>query len=264
MQQKFYQVDSFTTKPYSGNPAGVVVLDSAADEAWMQNIAGEMNLSETSFLYLLNENSYNLRWFTPNSEVDLCGHATLAAAHILWEKNLVNKTEEIKFQTKSGELTCKNNDGLIQMDFPKEEAQELSPPAELLSGLGVEGLYTGKNRMDHIIEVDSEETLKNITPDNNLLKKLDMRGVIVTSKSENPEYDFISRFFAPSVGIEEDPVTGSAHCCLAPYWAKKLNKTTFKALQVSKRQGVLYLELATDRVKISGNAVTVFIGYILH
>ncbi|OGI04475.1 MAG: oxidoreductase [Candidatus Melainabacteria bacterium GWF2_37_15] len=264
MQINFYQVDSFTDKPYYGNPAGVVVLDAQADESWMRKIAEEMNLSETAFVYPISANNYNLRWFTPVAEVDLCGHATLAAAHILWEKEFVKKSEQIRFQTKSGELICCNNDGLIQMDFPKEEASEISVPEELLKGVGVEVLYTGKNRMDYIVEVESEKIVKNLTPDINMLKKAGMRGVIVTSRSDNSEFDFVSRFFAPAVGIEEDPVTGSAHCCLAPYWAKKLNKNQFKALQLSKRQGVLYLELNNDRVKISGNAVTVFEGRILY
>jgi len=263
MKTDFYQVDSFTERPYYGNPAAVVILDKAADEEWMARVAAEMNLSETAFLYSTGKNEYNLRWFTPAEEVDLCGHATLATAHILWEREFVNNSDDISFNTKSGKLICQNNNGLIAMDFPKEAPEESAVPEEVHKGLGVKLLYTGKNRMDYLVEVESEEVLKNLEPDFNLLKRLDSRGVIVTAHSDNPDFDFVSRFFAPALLIDEDPVTGSAHCCLAPYWAKKLNKTEFKAMQVSKRQGVLQVKLKGNRVIISGNAVTVFEGRIL-
>ncbi len=262
MKINYYQVDSFTKEPYFGNPAGVIILDKEADEYWMAKIAEEMNLSETSFLYYVSQNKYNLRWFTPTNEVDLCGHATLAAAHILWEK-FIEKNQNIIFETNSGELICKNDNDLIQMNFPKEEAFDTDPPKELLKSLDVNILYCGKNRFDYLVELESEDILKKINPDFNLLKKINARGIIITSKPSNNEYDFVSRFFAPNVGVNEDPVTGSAHCCLAPYWAKKLEKNKLKALQVSARRGILFLELFKDRVNISGNAITVFEGKIL-
>lgn len=264
MQLDFYQVDSFTDKPYRGNPAAVIVMDGAADEEWMQNVAMEMNLSETSFLYSIGENNYNLRWFTPGVEADLCGHATLAAAHILWEKEFVKKSDSIKFQTKSGELSCKTAKGLIEMDFPEEVPWEISPPQDLLNGIGVKPLFVGKNRMDYFVELVSETAVRELSPDFGLIKKIDTRGVIVTAKSDNPEFDFASRFFAPTCDVNEDPVTGSAHCALAPYWAKKFDKKELKAIQLSKRQGVLNLKVERHRVKISGSAVTVLEGRILY
>ncbi len=264
MAEDFYQVDAFTDKPFYGNPAAVVILDKAADEAWMRKVAEEMNLSETAFLHKVGTDEFILRWFTPLEEVDLCGHATLASAHILWEKAVVNGLADIKFNTGSGQLVCrKSSNGLIKMDFPREEAEKSEVPEAIYIGLGVKLLFTGKNRMDYLVEVESEEILRNLNPDFTALRKLDSRGVIVTARSENKDFDFVSRFFAPAVGIYEDPVTGSAHCCLAPYWAKKLGKTSFKALQVSKRRGILEIELVDDRVNIKGRAITVFKGTIL-
>jgi len=258
---KIYQVDAFTEKPFRGNPAAVCVLDRQVEDAWMQNVAKEMNLSETAFL-LSNGEGYNLRWFTPTSEVDLCGHATLASAHILWERGYLNKEQEAKFFTKSGLLSAKMSDGWIQLDFPVTLEKETEAPAELISSLGVEPIYVGKNIFDYLIEVESEDIVKNIRPDFIKLMKVPMRGVIVTAKSE--EYDFVSRFFAPGIGIFEDPVTGSAHCCLGPYWMKKLKKDTFTAYQASERGGILKVQIAGERVLISGKAVTVMEGQLLY
>ncbi len=254
---KFYHVDAFTNKIFSGNPAGVCILTSQKDDQWMQNLAAEMNLPETAFL-LKQEDGFNLRWFTPKSEVDLCGHATLASAHILREKGILRVDEKARFATKSGLLIASKIGNGIELDFPLEEDRETAAPQDLLDGLKVQPKYVGKNRMDYIIEVESEDILRNINPDFALLKKVKMRGVIVTSRSSNPTFDFVSRFFAPSVGIDEDPVTGSAHCCLGPYWQRKLNKINFLAYQASRRGGVVGVRVGHERVFLSGEAVTVF------
>jgi len=258
---KIYQVDAFTEKPFKGNPAGVCVLDKQIEDDWMQNVAKEMNLSETAFL-LANGDGYNLRWFTPSAEVDLCGHATLASAHILWEKGYLSKEQEAKFYTKSGLLTATITDGWIQLDFPATPEREADAPAELISALGVEPIYVGKNIFDYLVEVESEDVVKKLKPDFMRLAKIPMRGVVVTASSK--EYDFVSRFFAPGIGIPEDPVTGSAHCCLGPYWMKKLKKTSFIAYQASERGGVLKVKVAGERVLISGKAVTVMEGQLLY
>jgi len=252
-----YQVDAFTDKPFFGNPAGVCVLTEQVTDEWMQKVAMEMNLSETAFL-LKQDNGYNLRWFTPTIEVDLCGHATLASTHILWEQNYLPENEEARFYTKSGLLTAKKIDnGWTELNFPSEPDNETISPKGLLESLGVQAKYVGKNRLDYIVEVSSEEEVRNLKPDFNTLGKIPCTGIIVTSISASKEYDFISRVFAPSVGINEDPVTGSAHCCLAPYWKKRLNKNQFIARQVSERGGILTVRLEDDRVYIGGQAVTV-------
>jgi len=258
---KIYQVDAFTEKPFKGNPAAVCVLEKSQTKKWMQNVASEMNLAETAFLVPMNQ-GYNLRWFTPNSEVDLCGHATLASAHILWEKEYLNKNQEANFYTKSGLLTAKINESWIQLNFPATPEEKTNAPKELKEALDINPIYIGKNVFDYLIEVDSEEIVKNIKPDFTKLMKVHTRGVIVTAKST--EYDFISRFFAPEVGIFEDPVTGSAHCCLGPYWLKKLGKDNFYAYQASKRGGVLKIHVVGERVLISGKAVTVLEGELLY
>ena len=254
---RIYQVDAFTDKIFSGNPAGVCVLSAPRDDIWMQNVAKEMNLSETAFL-IETEGGFNLRWFTPKKEVDLCGHATLASAHILWETGILQSSEEARFFTKSGLLSASKKAGLIELDFPSEDNAETSAPNELLEGLKVKPKYIGKNRMDYIVEIGSEDEVRRLEPDFELLKKIDARGIIVTSVSNTPEYDFVSRFFAPAYGIAEDPVTGSAHCCLGPYWKRRLNKKEFNAFQASERGGSLKVRVEKERVFISGKAVTVF------
>lgn len=258
---KIYQVDAFTEKPFKGNPAAVCILDSYATEKWMQDVASEMNLAETAFLVPLND-GYSLRWFTPNSEVDLCGHATLASAHILWEKGYLKQDQVANFHTKSGLLSAKINEGWIELNFPATLEEIINPPIELIEALGIEPIYVGKNIFDYLIEVKSEEIVRNIKPDFTKLMKVPMRGVIVTAKSV--EYDFVSRFFAPEVGIFEDPVTGSTHCCLGPYWDKKLGKDKLIAYQASERGGVLKVQVQGERVLISGKAVTVMEGNLLY
>lgn len=254
---KIYQVDAFTDKKFKGNPAAVCILEEAIDEKLMQDIAMEMNLSETAFLYRIDE-GFNLRWFTPESEVDLCGHATLASSHILWETKILKTYEEAVFYTKSGKLSAKRDGQLITLNFPSEEDTRVDIPDELLKSLGVPILYVGRNRMDYIVEVENEKTVRLLKPDFEPMRRIDARGIIVTGRSLNPEYDFVSRFFAPNEGIIEDPVTGSAHCCLGPYWKRILKKDEFKAFQASKRGGELKVLLKDGRVYISGKAITVF------
>ncbi|NLK04460.1 MAG: PhzF family phenazine biosynthesis protein [Clostridiales bacterium] len=256
---KIYQVDAFTDIPFKGNPAGVCILESEPTNKWMQDIACEMNLAETAFLLPMND-GYSLRWFTPNSEIDLCGHATLASAHILLEKGYTSEDQEVNFYTKSGLLTAKSQDGWIQLNFPATPEKEDEAPLELIEALNIEPLYVGKNIFDYIVEVGTEEIVRNIKPDFTKLLKVDMRGVIVTARSK--KFDFVSRFFAPEIGVFEDPVTGSSHCCLGPYWRDRLGKDEFIAYQSSSRGGVLRVQVVGDRVCISGKAVTVLEGDI--
>jgi len=253
---KIYQVDSFTNEPFKGNPAGVCILDKPVDETWMQNVALEMNLSETAFLYEL-ENGFNLRWFTTTVEVDLCGHATLASAHILWEKGNLNFEEEATFFTKSGKLTAKKKGDLIELNFPSDPPAEIEVIIKITEALNIKSIYFGKGKFDYLIEVLNEDELLKIEPNFSALKELTERGVIVTAKSFSPKYDFISRFFAPAAGINEDPVTGSAHCCVGPYWGNKLNKNKLIGYQASERGGMVYVEVKDNRVVLGGNAVTI-------
>jgi PhzF family phenazine biosynthesis protein len=256
MGLKIYQVDSFTDKPFAGNPAGVCVLPEPGNEKWMQDVAREMNVAETAFL-VKQSDGYNLRWFTPAVEVDLCGHATLASAHILWETGQLPSNQQARFHTKSGLLTAVQKGKHIEMDFPATPAEPTDAPDNLIRALGVMPNYAGKNRFDYLVEVDSEKTVRQLEPDFGLIKKLGGRGVIVTSRSASAQYDFVSRFFAPSAGIDEDPVTGSAHCTLGPYWSKKLEKNEMVGHQISSRGGVVNVRVNGDRVFLGGQAVTV-------
>ncbi|MBZ5595487.1 MAG: PhzF family phenazine biosynthesis protein [Acidobacteriia bacterium] len=253
------QVDAFTSKPFAGNPAAVCVLPSARDAVWMQNVALEMNLSETAFL-VRQADGFNLRWFTPGVEVDLCGHATLASAHVLWEDGHLQPGEQARFHTRSGLLTADQRGDWIEMDFPVKAEQAAEPPPRLVEALGVAPKYVGRNKFDYIVELESEAVLRNLKPNFTWLSEIPVRGVIVTARSANGGFDFISRFFAPGSGINEDPVTGSAHCCLAPFWASRLGKTEFTAYQASPRGGVLRVRLNGDRVLLGGQAVTVLRG----
>lgn len=256
---KIFQVDAFTDTPLQGNPAAVCILTESRDDARMQQIAAEMNLSETAFLQK-QEDSYALRWFTPTVEVDLCGHATLASAHILWEMDYERQDAIIQFNTRSGVLSAAADDRWIELNFPLEPATESAAPDYLLEALGIEARYVGRNRFDYLVEVDAEETVRGMNPDFTLLQKVSCRGVIVTSRSDSGEYDFISRFFAPAAGVNEDPVTGSAHCCLGPYWQERLGKDELRAFQASKRGGFLRVRIAENRTHIAGQAVTVMTG----
>ena len=259
MGTKIFQVDAFADELFSGNPAAVCILDKEADENWMQSVAGEMNLSETAFLYSVGD-SYNLRWFTPTVEVDLCGHATLASAHILWEEGYLDPSEEAQFHTRSGLLTASKNADTIELNFPSDPEQEIPIPEDLKEALGVTPIYIGKNSLDYLVQVDDEKQVRNLRPNFDLLKTVPARGVIVTSVSNSGEYDFVSRFFAPAAGINEDPVTGSAHCCLGPFWGKRFNKSKLTGVQLSTRGGVVYMSLVDNSVILGGKAVTVFRG----
>ncbi len=262
MGQKITQVDAFTAAPFGGNPAGVCILAEPGDARWMQQVAREMNLAETAFLHR-QEDGFNLRWFTPAVEVDLCGHATLASAHVLWEEGHLRPEEQARFYTRSGLLTADRRGAWIELDFPATPARPADAPAGLAQALGVEPIYIGQSRFDYLVEVDSEETLRALKPDMTLLERVPARGIIVTSRSASPEYDMVSRFFAPQAGVPEDPVTGSAHCTLAPFWAERLDKTEMRAYQASPRGGVLRVRLNGERVAIGGQAVTVLRGELL-
>jgi PhzF family phenazine biosynthesis protein len=254
MTLSIYVVDAFTDQPFKGNPAAVCLTDHPLDDKQMQNIAAEMNLSETAFLVPFQD-GYSLRWFTPSAEVELCGHATLASAHILWEMKVLLKDQKANFYTKSGLLTATKIGEWIELNFPAEPDAESSYPPALIEALQVEPIYVGRNRFDYLIEIESETVLRNLKPNFSLLGEVQSRGVLVTCRSD--EFDFISRCFFPAVGVNEDPVTGSAHCCLAPYWSKKLQKNELYAYQASQRGGILKIHLDHDRVIMAGMAVTV-------
>jgi PhzF family phenazine biosynthesis protein len=257
-----YQVDSFTETPFHGNPAGVCILPFPRDASWMQSVALEMNLSETAFLER-REEGYGLRWFTPAVEVDLCGHATLASAHILWEVGLLDPGEEARFLSRSGQLTARGSAGEIELDFPATPSERATAPTGLCEALGVTPRYVGLSRFDYLVEVGSEEEVRAVAPDFAELRTLGVRGVIVTAVASTPGVDFVSRFFAPGAGIDEDPVTGSAHCCLAPFWGERLDKREMNALQVSARGGRLRVRLYGPRVLLIGRAVTVLRGELV-
>jgi PhzF family phenazine biosynthesis protein len=256
MAQKIYQVDSFTDHRFAGNPAGVCILSAAAEQEWMLSVAREMNLSETAFL-VRQADGFDLRWFTPAAEVRLCGHATLASAHILWQSGVLKSDEQARFHTLSGLLTAEQRGDWIEMDFPARPPRPVEAPAGLMDALGVTARFIGRDADDYLVEVESEAAVRSLKPDISALAKLEVRGTIVTARSVQPDFDFVSRFFAPAVGVPEDPVTGSAHCCLTSYWAEKLGKTEMTAYQASARGGTVRVRLAGDRVKLSGQAVTV-------
>jgi predicted PhzF superfamily epimerase YddE/YHI9 len=261
MAHKIYQVDSFTDRPFAGNPAGVCIMDEAASAKWMQSMAAEMNVSETAFLCAADD-GYNLRWFTPEVEVELCGHATLASAHILWEEGGVSRVREIRFHTLSGLLKAAWIDGWIKLDFPSEPPRATAVPDGLIAAMGVKAVYVGKNESRYLIEIEAEEAVRELCPDMGGLNEAGVQRVIVTARAESGKYDFVSRYFAPGIGIDEDPVTGSAHCCLGPYWMDRLGKSELMGYQASRRGGELRVQVAGDRVYIFGQAVTVLKGVL--
>ena len=263
MSVTMIQVDAFTSERFGGNPAAVCVLPQAADATWMGRVAREMNLSETAFLVRRDSGDYDLRWFTPAVEVDLCGHATLASAHTLWAEGHLPRSEPAVFHTRSGRLSAVTRGAWIEMDFPAERDEPASAPEGLADALGVEPVYVGRNRFDYLVEVADEPTLRALTPDFRRLVELSARGVIATAAARSDGFDFVSRFFAPSAGIDEDPVTGSAHCCLGPYWQRRLGRDALTAYQASERGGVVKVAVDGDRVKLSGQAVTVLRGELI-
>ena len=256
MGLKIFQVDAFTEKPFAGNPAGVCILPEPRDDAWMQNVAREMNLSETAFLQRRGD-GFNLRWFTPAVEVDLCGHATLASAHTLWEQGVIGPEDRARFHTRSGLLTAQRQGEWIELDFPSLPDKRSKVPPGLPKALGTKPKYVGRSRFDYIVEVSSEGTVRKLKPDFTRLSALPIRGLIVTAKATTEPYDFVSRFFAPRAGVNEDPVTGSAHCVLGPFWRDRLGKNELLAYQASARGGVIRVRVGDKRVYIGGKAVTV-------
>jgi len=251
---RLFIVDAFTDTAFQGNPAGVCLLEDRVSDAWMQAVAAELNLSETAFLL-----GDSLRWFTPKVEVSLCGHATLATAHVLYSTGAAQGP--VEFTTASGTLTVnRHTDGMITMDFPAKKVTPATAPEGLEKALGVTPVHVAKGDLDLLVEVDSAETVRALRPDIDALATIDARGVIVTAPGT--ETDFVSRFFAPRVGVPEDPVTGSAHCALSPYWSAKLGRETLTGAQLSERGGLVRVTLAGDRVRLAGRAVTVVSGTI--
>jgi PhzF family phenazine biosynthesis protein len=254
-------VDAFTSRPFAGNPAGVCILNAPAPEQWMRDVAREMNLAETAFLHP-EADGYRLRWLTPAVEVDLCGHATLASAHVLWEEGHLAPGTQAVFHTRSGRLTADRRGEWIELDFPATPAAIAEAPEGMLDALGCEARHVARSRFDYLVEVRSEAALRALAPDLARLRGIGARGVIVTAAGEDG-FDFVSRFFAPGAGIDEDPVTGSAHCALGPFWGGRLNKTELLAFQASARGGTVRVTLAGDRVHLGGQAVTVLRGELV-
>lgn len=266
MQQEIVTVDAFTDTPFTGNPAAVCAMKRPAQPDWMQRVATEMNLSETAFVWPLDEDRLSLRWFTPTVEVDLCGHATLAAAHVLWETRAIPREQSAHFETRSGLLTARRDGAWIELDFPALPPQPIDAPEGLIDALG-ENLHKhivaiGRSRFDCLIELDIDQpTLAALAPDMRRLAGIDARAVIVTTRrTSESRFDFVSRFFAPRCGIDEDPVTGSAHCALTPWWGERLKRQSMLAYQASRRGGIVRVTLRGDRVLLGGQAVTVLRG----
>lgn len=255
-------VDAFADRPFRGNPAAVVPLTAWPSNDFLQSLAMEMNLSETAYFVPRSEaeRSFDLRWFTPNMEVDLCGHATLASAKVIAHLRLAGEGETIRFQTRSGELTASLRGDAIVLDFPLKAEQPAEAPLGLCEALGLAPRYVGKNQFDYLVEADSEEVVRGLAPDMSRLAGVKCRGVIVTAASRNSDFDFVSRFFAPAAGVAEDPVTGSAHCCLADFWRGRTGKTRFRAYQASARGGTLDVEIVGDRVLLGGQGILVAEG----
>ncbi len=256
---QLFQIDAFTDRPFTGNPAAVCLLDRQRDAAWMQAVAAEMNLSETAFVRRLAD-GFELRWFTPKFEVDLCGHATLASAHALWSTDAVAAGDHIHFHTKSGILSAAQVGDHIELDFPATPPEPCAPPDGLLTALPSEPQYVGRTKFDALLLLADAAAVRTLRPDFRRLAKIPTRGVIVTAASDDPRYDFISRFFAPAAGVDEDPVTGSAHCALGPFWSQRLGKPRVVGYQASQRGGVVRVEPRGMRVTLAGQAVTVLRG----
>jgi PhzF family phenazine biosynthesis protein len=267
MTQPLFIVDAFTDRAFAGNPAAVCLLPTARDARWMQDVAREMNLSETAFVTPRSTTAergdgFDLRWFTPGAEVDLCGHATLASAHILWCEGHLPASAPAQFHTRSGLLTASRDGAWITLDFPATPPEPAPAPPGLDQAIRVPWLFVGRNQFDYVVEVESEAVVRELAPDLAVLKTIPVRGLIVTSRSADPAFDFVSRFFAPRVGVNEDPVTGSAHCCLGPLWAARLGKRELNGYQASARGGGVRVRLVGDRVHLGGQAVTVVRGQL--
>ena len=262
MSVPLFTVDAFTDKPFGGNPAAVCLLDSPRDDTWLQLVAREMNLSETAYVWP-EAGEFRLRWFTPTVEVKLCGHATLATSHVLWSEGRADASKPIAFHTLSGRLTAARSGELIELDFPLAPAEEAPPPPGMLAALGVQATFVGRSCFDYLVEVASEAEVLASKPDYARLGQIPVRGVILTSRAATGEFDFVSRFFAPAVGVDEDPVCGSAHCCLGAHWQARLGKSELLAHQISERGGVVRVRVVGDRAMLAGHAVTVTKGTLL-
>ena len=261
------QIDAFAEAPFTGNPAAVALLEAPADPAWMQAVAAEMNLSETAFVVPAGAGRFHLRWFTPGAEVELCGHATLAAAHALWRRGRAGPSERIRFETRfAGPLTCRPDGAAIAMSFPADRPARVEPPAGLLAALGDPEIRAcAASRHDYLLELPDAEAVRRLAPDLAALRAIAARGVIVTAPGDPSEADFVSRFFAPRLRVAEDPVTGSAHCVLGPYWGPRLGRHRLVGRQLSARGGRVgvSLEPGGERLELSGGAVTILAGELL-
>lgn len=263
MAIQLFQVDAFTDTAFQGNPAAVCLLPAQRDDAWMRSVAQEMNLSETAFL-VTQSDGFSLRWFTPITEIDLCGHATLASAHVLWENGVLEAGTTARFWTRSGLLTAEQTDGDIRLTFPLIEQIQADTPPGLLEALGTNAQYIGRAGDKYLLHLADDSAVRQLTPDFQALRQLPLRGVMVTAAADPASpHDFVSRYFAPWVGVDEDPVTGSAHCCLGPYWSNLLGKIELTAYQASARGGSLRLRISDDKVELTGRAVTVLAGNLL-
>ncbi|MEA2554339.1 MAG: hypothetical protein QOJ65_2515 [Fimbriimonadaceae bacterium] len=260
MPVPIYVVDAFTEVPFAGNPAGVCLLEKPAEASWMGNVANEMGYAETAFLVPRQDGSYDLRWFTPTMEVDLCGHATLASAHVLWQIGCIDQSEPAKFQTRSGELIARKDGDMIRMDFPAEPVHEIEAPPTLRLAVNKPPVWIGQNRMDMLVQLEDAEAVRSLGPSINAIAMLGGRGVIVTAQSDTPQFDYICRFFAPAAGVPEDNATGSAQCALGPFWQERLGKTQMTSYQASPRGAVLGVEVKGERVDILGKAFTMLEG----
>jgi PhzF family phenazine biosynthesis protein len=267
MPLPLYQVDAFTDRAFAGNPAAVCLLPAPREADFLQAVASEMNLAETAFLVRRGAETsagWDLRWFTPTVEMPLCGHATLASAHVLWQTGELAVGEQARFHTLSGLLTAEQQGDWILLDFPAEPAvEETDPPAVLAEALGAVPLWIGRNRLDYLVELPSAAAVEALAPDLRALATLPVRGVIATARAAEAPFDFVSRFFAPAVGIDEDPVTGSAHCGLAPFWRDRLGRDTLLGRQISRRGGTVRVRVAGNRVELGGQAVTVLAGELV-
>ncbi len=264
MSLRIWQVDAFADGPFAGNPAAVCILPEPRDAAWMQAVGREMNLSETAFLVRRDDGSFDLRWFTPTIEVDLCGHATIASAHILWEEQLLPPDEAARFHTKSGLLGARRDGDWIELDFPAHETQQVEPPVDLARALGAAPVLVGRTRFDYLAELASEEVVRALSPDMGLIAAVGRRGVIVTARASTAPFDYVCRFFGPAGGVPEDPVTGSIQSALGPYWSAKLGKNDLLGYQASARGGTLRVRPRGERVLIAGKTVTVLKGELLY
>lgn len=254
-------VDAFTSRAFGGNSAAICLLESPGDETWMRLVARELAMPATAFLHP-DGDGYRLRWFTSTTELELCGHGTLASAHVLWESGRLPSDRAAAFRTRGGALGARRHGDWIELNFPATPAVDAPAPAGLVEALGVTPRWVGRSRLDYIVEVGDEQIVRDLQPDFARLREVQTRGVIVTSRSASPERDFVSRFFAPSTGLNEDPATGSAHCCLGPFWAERLGRSSLVAHQISSRGGVLKVTVDGDRARLEGQAVTILKGEI--